>query len=108
MKIKDFFKSKKIFLLSLIIPLIMFIYTLLTYKNPHACGGLKISRPCTSYFDFLSGFNGKIFLFFDILSLLLSLNLIGIIYCFLNKKKKIGWILTAIFVIILLYIFSQM
>ncbi|MDD5291044.1 MAG: hypothetical protein PHZ04_02910 [Patescibacteria group bacterium] len=105
-KIENFLKSKKAFLLGLIIPFLLFAYTFSNYKDGPACGGPKGLRPCADYIDYLSSFWGGIFLFFNLLILFLSLNLIGIVYCFLNNKKKIGWTLTIIFIVVLLYIFT--
>ena len=106
MGLKLILSSPKSFLLSFILPLSVFIHSLFKYQEPGMCGGQVICGntiwvDCDSYEDFLSGMIGELYIFLALYSLLLSLNLIGLIYYFLNNKNKLGWLLTTMFLAVI-------
>lgn len=85
--IREFFRSKKIFLLSVVPPVLILIKTWDDYKLPDACEWLDATRYCYSYGEFWAGQSGFLIIFFSILSFLLSLGLLGLLYFLLKKKK---------------------
>ena len=99
-KIGAFLKSPKVFLISLIVPLAIFISSFFSYKEPNACGGWNMCAgtsnvPCDDYMHYLS-FNGREMLGFSVIGMFITIYLIGILYSFLNKHNVLGWVLIAV------------
>ena len=108
--------TKKIFFLSLIMPLFMFIWAFLNYeKNPIACGNFKTPVKCKSFLEYLNSFWGEIYIILAVISFITTLLILLTISFFSKKKRKIGYIFLLLsilfsgllFLMIYLYIFGK-
>jgi len=85
----NFFKTKKIFFLSLFLPVLIFVLMVLNYNlNQNLCTyDLKTPSECKNFLDYLNSISGRFFEFMMILSFFVSL-LILIPIFFIVKKRK--------------------
>ena len=106
---KRFFKTKKIFLLSLAIPISLSLWTFLSYKKyPRDCSGsfdIDIFTKCENFFEFLKSISGVIQTLIVIASFVISLFGIFSLFFFLKGKKTLGNIFLILFILSLLLTF---
>ena len=106
--LKKHLKTKKIFLLSLIVPAVLLLWPFLTFKN----GSTNCSRSlsldtfieCKSFTEYLTkSLFGNIQIEMIIISFIFTLFIVSGVYFFFNKRKKISvfFIILAILLIIL-------
>jgi hypothetical protein len=109
MKIVNLFKTKKAFLLPLIIPVIVLIFAFSNYNNnPVVCGNsFTESTKCNNFVEFLSDPYGFVWSGLAMLGFVISLLIILSIYFILNGKKKIGYAFLGLFVLWLFFMFSR-
>lgn len=90
--ILDFLKTKRIFWLSLVVPVVQGVNIFLEYKqNPIACGSnFKLPEKCESFLAYLNSFSGSISVLFTIILLGVSLGLLFGLFLFLRGKRKLG------------------
>ena len=96
MDLKSFLASKKILLLSLIAPIVIFIRTF--FEKPYICGNLLgPTRSCENYFDYLNGsFAGRLAQLEMLFYLVVGLLIAGIAWSAFNKKKYLLLTLTIL------------
>lgn len=108
----EFFKTKKIFLLSVAIPIVLFVRTYLGYKKrPGDCSGsfdIDIFTKCENFSEYLSNFSGIIQVFGIIVSFLVSLFAIASIFFFLNGRKTLGNICLVLLILCLFFVYIVM
>ena len=102
---KNFFKAKKAFFLSLIVPIFIFISTFLYYKkNPVVCGDLKMNIiKCESFFEYLNSITGMIQIVLIIITLAMSLFVIAGVFFLTRGKRKIGYSFLVLFFLLLIF-----
>jgi len=104
-----FLKTKKIFLLSLVIPILLSLWTFLSYKKyPRDCGGsfdIDVFIKCEGFLEYLKSFSGIIQLFIVIASFVISLFAISSLFFFLRGKKTLGNIFLVLFILSFSFMF---
>lgn len=104
---KKFFKTKKVFLLSAVIPTLLSLWTFLSYREfPRDCSGsfdIDVYIKCESFLEYLKSFSGVIQTFIVVASFVISLFAISSLFFFLKGKKTLGNIFLVLFVLSLLF-----
>ncbi len=103
MKLQKTIKKEYIFLLSLVVPILSFIYSLVSYKKPFACGARDNIYDCSSYYQYIFGLPGAVQMAFTVYVFIFTLILLGSIYSFLQKKYLLGSIYLFFVIAIILY-----
>lgn len=91
MKIINLFKTKKVFLLSLIIPAVILVFAFLNYKdNPVVCGNsFTVAEECKSFVQFLSDTFGFFWAILTIMGFVISFLATLILFLISNENKKV-------------------
>ncbi len=101
--IKQIFKTKKVLLLSLATPCLIFIWTFFRYiNNPILCTyNLKEAVKCNSFLEYFFSISGIFYVFLILFSFIVSLLGILGLFLILNNRKKLGYTFLVIFTLII-------